>query len=80
MRRKTFVKQIMSLGVSRNEIDRICRDKLFWKPRFSYENAFAWVCFYYSCGMHISGRPLTVMERQKFSAWRGKRAKPYPLL
>lgn len=89
MKRKTFVKQMMALGVPRNEVNSICRDDLLkrdlinmhgGKTRFSYENAFKWTCFYYGWGMHISGRPLTVMERQKFRVWREKRTKIDPLI
>lgn len=88
MKRKTFVKQLMALGVSRNEANSMCRDALSRRDRMSghgkrffvaYGNAFAYVFFNYSFGVHLTGRLLTMEERRKFREWRRKRTKDDPI-
>lgn len=88
MKRKTFVKQLMALGISRNDANGMCRDALLRRDYanmrsaisfVAYGNAFAYVFFNYSYGVHLTGRLLTAEERQKFRAWRRKRTKDDPI-
>lgn len=88
MKRKTFVKQLMALGISRNDANGMCRDALQRRDYanmrgaisfVAYGNAFAYVFFNYSFDVHLTGRLLTAEERQKFRAWRRKRTKDDPI-
>lgn len=89
MKRQTFVKQLMALGISRNDAHDMCRDALSRRDRASghgkrffvaYGNAFAYVFFNYSFDVHLTGRLLTMEERRKFREWRRKRTKLDPII
>lgn len=47
MKRKTFVKQLMALGISRNEVNRLCREALDSMAKYRGSGlpvGLAWEC------------------------------------
>lgn len=88
MKRKTFVKQLMALGFSRNEANKDCREALAkrdhvnthgGKAKIEWEYALGRVDIMYNFGWHITGRRLTVTEWERAREWSKKRAKGHPM-
>lgn len=87
MKRKTFVKQLMALGVSRNEANSMCRDALSHRDYVNthggraytaWEEALARTWLACSVNIHPAGRQLTLEEQWKFCVLSRKRSKANP--
>lgn len=89
MKRKTFVKQLMALGVTRNYANGLCKRYIEerevrrsagnHKIRVAWEYVFAGLLLEYDA--YVQELPREVMEEEKarYRRWRAKRTKEDPM-
>ena len=87
MKRKTFVKQLMALGVTRNQANEMCRRQLCARDRFrllgvqrnaTWEYNLMEVCKWGAKGVYLCGGSPERAERL-YLDWVGKRTKAIPI-
>ena len=88
MRRKTFVKQLMALGLSRNGANRVCRKALESMAKYRGSGLPVWLAWEHILSGTIdqlkvlsmvnAGSPLWARTGNKLFAWQIKRSKEDP--